>query len=55
MSGRGGEVVRGDWLESWCRGETMEGRFLGGRRQRLEVREELGGEGKIGTIEGLCW
>ena len=53
MSGRGGEVVRGDWLESWCRGETMEGRIPGGHRQWLGVREELGGKGKISTIEGL--
>ena len=51
----GGEVVRVDWSESWCRGETMEGRILGGRQRWLGVREELGGKGKIGTIEGLCW
>ena len=47
--------MRGDWLESWCRGETMEGRILGGHRRWLGVREELWGKGKIGTIEGLCW
>ena len=49
----GGEVVRGDWLESWCCGEVMEGRILGGRRRRLGVGEELGG--KISTLEGLGW
>ena len=42
-------------MESWCCGETMEGRFLSGRRRRQVVREELGGKGKISTIEGLGW
>ena len=42
-------------MESWCCGETMEGGFLSGRRQRQVVREELGGKGKISTIEGLGW
>ena len=55
MRGRGGKVVRGDWLESWCCGEMMEGRFLSGCQRRLVVREELGGKGKISTIEGLGW
>ena len=48
-------VVRGYWLESWGCGETMERRFLSGCRWRLVVREELGGKGKISTIEGLGW
>ena len=55
MGGRRGKVVGGDGLESWCCGETMEGGFLSGRRRRLVVREELGGKGKISTIEGLGW
>ena len=55
MSGRGEEVVRGDWFESWCCGETMEGGFLSVRRRRQVVRKELGGKGKISTIEGLGW
>ena len=42
-------------MESWCCGETMEGGFLSGRRRRQVVREELGGKGKISTIEGLGW
>ena len=42
-------------MESWCRGETMEGWFLSSFRRWLEVREELGGKGKISTIEGLGW
>ena len=55
VSGRRGKVVGGDRLESWCCGETMEGGFLSGRRRRQVVREELGGKGKISTIEGLGW
>ena len=31
------------------------GGFLSGCRRRLVVREELGGKGKISTIEGLGW
>ena len=45
--------MRGDRSESWCCGETVEGRSIGGRRRRLIVRKELGGKGKIGTVEGL--
>ena len=55
MRGRGGKVVRGDWLESWGCDETMERRFLSGRRRWLVFREELGGKGKISTIEGVGW
>ena len=55
MRERGGKVVRGYWLESWGCGETMERRFLSGRRRWLVFREELGGKGKISTIEGVGW
>ena len=47
--------MRGYWLESWGCGETMERKFLSGRWRRLVFREELGGKGKISTIEGLGW
>ena len=49
----GGEVVRGDWLEGRCCGETVEGRIICGRRWRLIVWKELGWKGKVSTIEEL--
>ena len=50
---RRGQVVRGDWLESWCCGETVEGRNVCGHRRRLVVRKKLRGKSKVSTVEGL--
>ena len=53
LGGRIGKVVRGDWLESWCCGETVEGRNVCGHRRRLVVRKKLRGKSKVSTVEGL--
>ena len=50
---REGKVVRGDWLEGWCCGETVEGRIIRSHQRRLIVRKELGWKGKVSAIEGL--